>query len=128
VRRPIVSVAVWLTPAYVAVITAVVVAGAATVSIVNVCVVLPLAICTFAGTDAAVLLLESAMSAPPAGAAAVSAIVPVTARPPAVALVPSVTDCKAAVVVVLDVVVLFDDPPQPHTANEKTHAEKAAIA
>ena len=116
VRRAIVSVAVWLTPEYVAVIVTVADTVVAAVSTVNVLLVVPESTCTVAGTDARALLLASVTSTPPVGAAALSVTVPVTANPPAVAFGESETDCSVAVAAVVGEV--LDDPLQadPTTA------------
>src|SRR6266850_2249801 len=78
-----VSVAVLVAPPYEPVIVTGVDALTAAVVIANVALVLPAAIVTLAGTVAAlVLLLDSVMTAPPAGAALVSLAVPCEAVPP----------------------------------------------
>jgi hypothetical protein len=66
--------------------------------------VLPSAIVTLAGTVAAGLLLASVTVAPPAGAAAVSAIVPLTVDPPGTEFADNATLDSAAAVVVVAVV------------------------
>src|SRR5689334_18305192 len=73
--------AVWKPVALAALITAVVLVTTPSVVIVNVPVVAPSAIVTFAGTDAAALLLERVTSMPPTGAAALSVTVPVALLP-----------------------------------------------
>ena len=72
--------AVWLAFAYVAVMTVVV--ATLEVLMANVMLLDPAVIVTLAGTVTAVVLLESVMTAPPVGAAAVRVIVPLTAFPP----------------------------------------------
>jgi hypothetical protein len=73
-----------ITPRYVAAIVARLRADTEFVATVNVAVVAPAATVTAAGTVAlAVLSLESATAAPPAGAAALSVTVPIEALPPA---------------------------------------------
>jgi hypothetical protein len=108
------------------VIVAVVDAAAATVSIVNVWLVVPLLTCTFAGTDADALLLESETSAPPAGADAVSVTVPITSSPPAVDNVDNDSDWSAATVV--DGADVLDDPLQATMVSVASAAPAAATA
>ena len=63
-----------------------------TVLIVKVALVCPATTVTFAGTVAAALLLDSATTVPPVGAAAVRVTVPVELAPPITALGLSASD------------------------------------
>jgi hypothetical protein len=82
VEAVMLSVAVLVTPAKLAVMVADAVEDTDFVVIVKVAVVLPDDTVTDAGTVALALLLESVMVAPPEGAALVSLTVPVTDVPP----------------------------------------------
>jgi hypothetical protein len=75
----------------------------AVVVTVKVAVELPAATITLAGTSAAVLLLESVMVAPPAGAALVKVIVPVEEFPPVTLVGLSATFERAAAGVIVSV-------------------------
>lgn len=77
-----VSAAVRVTPAYTALIVAVVVAVTDVVVTVNVLLVEPAGTLTLAGVDAAEELSESETTAPPLGAAALNVTVPVEELPP----------------------------------------------
>jgi hypothetical protein len=77
-----VNVVVFVTPAYIAERVVDVVDDTTDVLIPNVADVAPCGIETFAGTETALLPLDTATSAPPAGAAEVSATVPVAPLPP----------------------------------------------
>jgi hypothetical protein len=92
-----VSVVDLLTPLYVAVIVTAVLVVTADVVAANVALVDPAAIITLVGTLAtAVLLLESATTAPPIGAAAVNVAVPVEPFPPTTLEGLAATDDKVA--------------------------------
>src|SRR5271169_813484 len=82
-----VKVAVLFTALYVAVRVGVTLAATVVVVTAKVAVVAPWATVTFAGTEAAALLLESVTIAPPAGAAASRVTVPVAPLTPPTALV-----------------------------------------
>ena len=84
----------------------------------NVWLVLPLGTVTVAGTVAASLLLVTVTTAPSAGAAAVSEIVPVTVVPLEALVADSVTALNAAAVVE------GDDGDDPH-ADNKRHVMRA---
>jgi hypothetical protein len=77
----------------------------AVVVTVNVAVELPAATTTLAGTTADVLLLDSAMVAPPAGAAMVKVTVPVEGLPPATLAGLNVTVDRAAAGVIVSAAV-----------------------
>src|SRR3954451_979827 len=81
-----VSVAMRLTPAYVAVMVAVVAAVIDVVVAVNVLLVAPAATVTLVGTVTAAELSDNATTAPPAGAAALRVTVPVDELPPTTAV------------------------------------------
>ena len=99
--------------------------AAATVSMENVCVVLPAATVTLAGTMATALLLARVTAAPDAGAAADKVTVPVTARPPAIREIDSETESSVAVAVDGEVVD-EDDPLHAHQHKEAVRAPYAA--